>query len=42
MSAVFTRNDRAVPPGGTPPLWVVTVPANGTATLRYRVIEDED
>ena len=24
------------------PLWVVTVPANGSATLRYRVVEDED
>jgi len=24
------------------PLWAVTVPANGTASLRYRVIEDDD
>ena len=24
------------------PLWAVTVPANGTATLRYRVVENDD
>jgi hypothetical protein len=24
------------------PLWAVRVPANGTATLRYRIVEPED
>jgi len=39
---VFTPSGRRLPLRDGRPLWAVTVPANGTATLRYRLTEREE
>ena len=39
---VFTPRGRRSPLRDGRPLWAVTVPANGSATLRYRVTERPD